>query len=316
MTCTFTPAKDLTTEITKLTIIAKIKNEYWAGTDDDIYISFNNESDVDLFCKAPRVGQNISIDIDLPRVFGAKSLRLGQLTRIVLHQLPGVHPIASDDWELESLTIIVNDIFSNISLNKINEWITTTSSHYQIVWSGYINRANWCNSDGRPIDLNAHTYPVRWMPYLADLKSWRTYDPSKIDGAGQLVGMIDGHLIGTILKNNKSEIIESNGPNDSYTWVYTPEGSIIYKRWNHALRADYTRHSQLGSGKPVICAGEFRINRMNKSYVIEDIVTMVNDASGHYQPDGRNCLQYVSEKLEALGLDMSQTRWSWKSTPS
>lgn len=38
----------------------------------------------------------------------------------------------------------------------------------------------------------------------------------------------------------------------------------------------------------------------------------VNDASGHYQPDGGACLRYVAEKFQALGIDTSETLWYWK----
>jgi hypothetical protein len=316
MTCTFTPTVDLTADITELTVTVKIKDELWAGTDDSIYISFNDEAKVDFLCKAPRVGQTIKVNVDLPGIFGHSRVPLRQLKHVVLYQEPRFHPLASDNWELESLMLKANGIFTNVSLNKVDQWVGTQSNYLSKIWTGYINQAAWSNSDDRPIDLNAQTYPVRWMPYLADLKSWRTYDPSTIDGVGQLVGWVDGHIVGTLLKTRQSEILEPNALHDSYTWVYTPEGSIIYRRWNHAAPADYTRHSQLGGGKPVICAGEFLIDKTHDGHSITDIITMVNDASGHYQPVGSNCLKYVAEKFEALGLDMSQTNWTWKSEAS
>ncbi|WP_017902090.1 hypothetical protein [Pseudomonas asplenii] len=50
--------------------------------------------------------------------------------------------------------------------------------------------------------------------------------------------------------------LEPNGEHDNYTWVFTPKGAIIYRRWQHRHTGDYVRRSQLGSGKPMACAGE------------------------------------------------------------
>ena len=303
--------------ITNLTVTAKISNHSWAGTDDDIYISMGQNANFQLFCKKPEVGQLITVNIDLPRLFGKNSIHISELTHITLYQYPTVHPIASDDWELESLTITANDVFTNWSFQKVQRWLHNKSIHPEPVWSGNINWSKWTNSDHRPIDLNAQTYPVRWMPYISDLKSWRTYDPSKIDGVGQLVGIMDGRLVGEQLKTGQSEFLSSNSAADSYTWVYTPEGSIIYKLWQHELsRTDYIRHSQLGSGRPVICAGEFRIDRVSDTQRIRDVIAKVNDASGHYKPDGGSCLRYVAEKFQALGIDIDKTEWHWRQAPS
>ena len=303
--------------ITRLTITANISNHSWAGTDDNIYIHMGNHSNFQLFCKEPRVGQSIAVDIDLPSLFGKNSIHISELTHITLYQHPAFHPIASDNWELESLTVTANDVFINSSFKKVQRWLSNTSSDLKPVWTGNIIWSEWTNSDHRPIDLNTQTYPVRWMPYISDLKSWRTYDPSKIDGVGQLVGVMDGQLVGGQLKTGQSEVLSPNNAADSYTWVYTPEGSIIYKLWQHELsRTDYVRHSQLGSGRPVICAGEFRIERINDTHRIRDVIAKVNDASGHYQPDGGSCLRYVAEKFQALGIDIDKTEWHWRRPPS
>jgi hypothetical protein len=113
--------------ITNLTVTAKISNRLWAGTDDDIYISMGNRSNMQLFCREPGVGQFITIDIDLPRLFGKNIIHISELTHITLYQYPTDHPIASDDWELESLTITANDIFTNGSFKKVQRWLHNRS---------------------------------------------------------------------------------------------------------------------------------------------------------------------------------------------
>ena len=123
-----------------------------------------------------------------------------------------------------------------------------------------------------------------------------------------LLGYYRGKIIGDEMKTKKCTVLRPNSDGNSYTWVYTLNGAIIYKWWEHDDRANYTRHSQLGSGNPVICAGEFRIDA---NYAIQSVVAMVNDASGHYKPDGGACLQYVARKFEDLGVGTQNTQWYW-----
>ena len=298
--------------ISELRISAKIAEENWAGTDDKVYISMGHHNNFQLFSDAPRVGEIISVDIDISRLFGKQSIHISELQNISLHQVPIAHPIASDNWELESLILTANGVFTNRSFKQIHQWLHASSSHLQQVWAGHINWSDWSNSDNRPVDINTQTYPVRWMPWIGDIKSWRTYDPSTIEGTGQLVGMVDGKLLGELLKDRQTEVLTPNTSNDSYTWVYTPEGAIIYRRWKHESRNDYIRHSQLGSGRPVICAGEFRIESANDGIALRDVIASVNDASGHYQPDGGVCLRYVEEKLNGLGINTDETRWYFR----
>ncbi|KAK0485379.1 hypothetical protein EDD18DRAFT_1361060 [Armillaria luteobubalina] len=78
---------------------------------------------------------------------------------------------------------------------------------------------------GRPIDANGVTYPIGWLPWIGDLKSWRTYDPSTIHGVDVLIGSVNGRLIGEDLKNQQSTILKPNTDCNSYAWVYTPEGA-------------------------------------------------------------------------------------------
>jgi len=115
-------------------------------------------------------------------------VHISELDHVALYQLPVEHPVASDDWELESLTLNANGVFTNTSFRKVNRWLDNHSTHLQQVWAANIEWSAWTNPDHRPLDLNVQTYPIRWMPYIADVKAWRTYDPSRIEGVGQLVG--------------------------------------------------------------------------------------------------------------------------------
>jgi len=164
-------------------------------------------------------------------------------------------------------------------------------------------------TDWKTIDANGVTYSVGLLPWIGDLKSWRNYNPADIDGVGVLTGFIDGRLIGSDLKNKQSTILSPNTDGNSYTWVYTPQGAIFYRYWDHDHRDDYVRHSQLGSGQPVICAGEFRL--AGGGY-LDTVLVMINDASGHYKPKGSQCLGPVAAKLESLGIPLTKTDWYWK----
>lgn len=42
---------------------------------------------------------------------------------------------------------------------------------------------------------------------------------------------------------------------------------------------------------------------------------MINDASGHYLPDGSACLAHVRERLAPLRLDMSSTQIRYRTQP-
>lgn len=307
LTKTFEPSA----MITELTVSITIDKDYWAGTDDSIYISMGHTANMQLLKHAPSVGSNTTIEIDILRLFGKPDVHISEIEHVAIFQIPTDHPLVNDDWELGGVTLTVNGIFSNSSFRRVHQWLGNHSTHLHQVWGGQIKWSAWSNNDQRPIDLNAQTYPVRWLPYIADLKSWRTYDPSKIDGVGQLIGMIDGKLVGELLKTRETEILHPNAESDSYTWVYTPEGSIIYRRWKHADTQDYIRHSQLGSGRPVICAGEFKVESKTNTAPIKNVIVHINDASGHYKPDGGSCLRYVAEKLRALGIDVSETQWCW-----
>ena len=102
------------------------------------------------------------------------------------------------------------------------------------------------------------------------------------------------------------------GPGN-YTWVHTTDGAIIYRRWEKERpRGEYLRHSQLGGGRPVLCAGEMRVEaRRNPVYDTEAVVAMVDDSSGHYKPVGRACLPGVAKRLEEMGISTAGTEWCW-----
>lgn len=112
--------------------------------------------------------------------------------------------------------------------------------------------------------------------------------------------------MGEELKRRWCGTLKPNTEGNSYTWVYTPNGALIYRWWDHDDRAAYVRHSQLGSGDPVICAGEMRVGELGG---IISLIEMVNDASGHYMPDGGACLGHVQAKLEQLQIDTAGIEW-------
>jgi hypothetical protein len=159
--------------------------------------------------------------------------------------------------------------------------------------------------------LITKTYPVGLIPYILDIVNRRTYDPASIDGVGLLIGRLNGQIVGEQLKSKTCEILRP-GP---YTWVYAPDGnSVIYKYWDKDApdRTSYTRHSQLGSGNSVICAGEMEIAVQGAFNGLTNVIVMVNDASGHYKPDGGASLKYFAQKLQLLGIATDQVGWYWR----
>jgi hypothetical protein len=156
-------------------------------------------------------------------------------------------------------------------------------------------------------------YSVGWLPYLADWKNaiitgksiFKYHDPADIDGVGIILGQYNGIIYGSNLKNKICEEIVQHPENKGhYSWVLEPKnGNIIYK-WNSELGIEtknYTRHSELNTGEPVICAGEFYIKGGN----LYKLYIELNDSSGHYKPDGKECLPYVLQKFKDLGIEAS-----------
>ncbi|KDQ32502.1 hypothetical protein PLEOSDRAFT_153813 [Pleurotus ostreatus PC15] len=154
----------------------------------------------------------------------------------------------------------------------------------------------------KPIDVDVNTYTLGWLPYLID-------DPLAIDGAGILIGFEDGHLISEDLKHKQAMYLAANTKGNSYTYVYTPNGSIVYRLWKHDHRDDYVRHSQVERSKDAICAGEFRVSQAGH---IESVVLMKNDSGEYDKPTGGKCLARISEKLESMGITTNDIDWYWK----
>jgi hypothetical protein len=167
------------------------------------------------------------------------------------------------------------------------------------------------NTHGCCVDARGQSYPVGWIPWIADLKSWRNYDPTTIPGVGVLIGQrttIDGkkQLIGRQLMTRAEEILQDRGGGGHYSWVFTPDQAIVYK-WNSgpALTSKtYIRHSQLGGGQPIICAGEFDLT----DGAFDVMIATINDASGHYKPDGGKCMGSVLDKLATLNIDTTNIK--------
>jgi hypothetical protein len=152
-------------------------------------------------------------------------------------------------------------------------------------------------------------YPVGWIPYLADWKNavlnngpfFRYNDPSRIEGVGVLLGIFHGMMFGSNLYSEKCQHLPFYSTDKGhYSWVLTPGGNIVYK-WNDKLsldRRNYTRHSELNEGKPVVCAGEMYLSQG----VLKELYVELNDSSGHYKPDGGSCFKYVLEQFGRIGI--------------
>ncbi|NEO82555.1 hypothetical protein, partial [Moorena sp. SIO4G3] len=169
----------------------------------------------------------------------------------------------------------------------------------------------------RSLEVNQRPrYSVGWEPFLGDWERYkatnnkypifRYHDPSEIDGVCVLIGIEDGKLYGENLKAQRcEEVVLYSKEEGHYSWVLSPAGYILYK-WNSKLELDkknYTRHSELGSGEAVTCAGEFYLTEtFNSSISIKELYIELNDSSGHYKPDGNKCFRYVLEKLKYLGI--------------
>ena len=297
--------------IRSLTVTAQLADDWWAGTADRISITLGRNSARKLLFQDPSRGASVTLNIELYDMFGKDAINVGELTHVWLFQDPVPHPIASDAWKLKSIILKANGQYTNYTFQKVNKWIDNPDNSIEAVWVGAISWGSWLDENQKPIDLNCQTYKVGLLPYIGDIKSWRSYDPSTIDGVGQLVGMLNGKLIGELLKTRQCEELRPTDATHTYTWVYTPEGAIIYKPWDKNDKAQYTRHSQLGSGAPVICAGELEIQQEFGFNGVTSVIGMVNDASGHYRPDGGVCLWNVAKKLQELGIPTDRTGWYW-----
>jgi len=163
-------------------------------------------------------------------------------------------------------------------------------------------------------------YPVGWVPYLADWKNYlkkynffsalQYHDPSKLDGVGILTGAYNGRLYGTQMKAQlRSEELKPYSRADGhYSWALVPGGKIMYV-WNSKLQLNdrnYTRHSDLNQGNPVVCAGEFMFSSSGSAITLNTIHVEINDASGHYKPDGEKCFSFVINAFKQLSIDTTK----------
>jgi len=165
-------------------------------------------------------------------------------------------------------------------------------------------------------------YPVGWIPWLGDLKSWRSYDPSAIPGIGRLIDSPNGMMVGEPLVGSPTCNILQPG---EYTYVmqwqtnqtgldYVENTDIIYLLQPIAPTPDYIRHSQMASGLPVFCAGTFKITdrwwpRDDELSILNAIVE-VTTFSGHYKPKC-SCLATLQQKLNALGVSTANTEYKF-----
>ncbi|HEX8596841.1 MAG TPA: hypothetical protein VF682_26695 [Pseudomonas sp.] len=295
----------------KLEVVARLADDYWSGTSDVILLALGYPHQTAVLFDSPQRGATVSKELDFRELLDKQQVAITDLSEINIYQVG--RSIYGGGWKLESLELVVNGYLRYSVFRNVNRWFGDIGARRELIISWPVYAWLWRNDDNHPLDYNGQTYSVGMLPYIIDLLRWRNYDPSTIDGVGQLMGVHDGRLVGENLKTRRTEWLEPNGSTNSYTWVYTPDGAIIYKLWEHRVSPDtYVRHSQLAKGRPVICAGELRIVRHRKFTEVEEIIGLINDASGHYKPDGGACLVPVLQKLQHLGIPTQATRLSWR----
>lgn len=110
--------------ITSLIVTAKIADDLFAGTTDTISIGFGlpRGGRRELF-SGPSRGAKVDLPIHLDSTSGKSAISLADLTDVSLYQHPRPHPIASDDWKLESLVLTANGKYKNYAFQNINKWL-------------------------------------------------------------------------------------------------------------------------------------------------------------------------------------------------
>ncbi|MFK3772767.1 hypothetical protein [Pseudomonas sp. NPDC089406] len=305
-----TPSEVPEKQVNTLSLHLRVCDDFRAGSGDSISFSINEGKVTQVLASNFERGSYFEVDVDLKGTVGSTPLFIDELKSVELYQKSngGYGPA----WKMQSLDLVVNRAWTNRVVGSDNVWVEEKKDAAS--WRGCVNWLDWrVPGLQSPLDFAGYTYPVRFLPWLADFFKWRSYQPDKLDGVCQLIGEDKGQILAYELKTNRLIHLPPNGPGDSYTWVYTPQKSILIKAWDQALgRINYIRHSQLAGGKPVVCAGELKIGRMTLSNPVTDIIGLLNDASGHYKPDGGQCLVHVRERLEELGLDTSETRIAYR----
>lgn len=162
-------------------------------------------------------------------------------------------------------------------------------------------------------------YPIGWIPWIGDLKSWRNYNAAEIPRVGRLIPSPNGMMVGEPLAAPPTCDLLQSG---EYTYVmkwqenetaanYVENTDVIYLKQRVAPGPDYIRHSQIASGFPVFCAGTFKIAATFLGEVNE--VVEITNFSGHYKPKCK-CLGVLEEKLSALNVNTSQAVYKFLGT--
>ena len=292
--------------VDKLQLSVHVSGEYQAGTGDRVLFGINGSRYRQFLAENFVHGAVLQADVDLSKFFIHHDVFVDEIKSVELYQLSaGTYGPA---WRMSALDLDVNGQMRNRLLASDSAWLY--ADPHKPCWQGAVNWLDWRRpGHDAPLDFAGYTYPVQWQQLVGDWLAWRSYDPHQIDGVCQLIGAQNGRIFAYDLKHRIPVYLKPNTENDSYTWVYTPQGSIILKHWDRRTpRDEYVRHSQLGAGSPVVCAGEMRISQQPGPLVVEDLLGMINDASGHYKPDGGACLGHVLQRLRQLGLDTRATQ--------
>jgi hypothetical protein len=267
-----------------------------------------------------RTFSNSVSDVDLVEI---NEIRLSvQMTNTLLWPWP-----INDQWCVDSIELIVNSK-DRLLLPNLNMWVSADSLSIQR--AVLVPVGAWRSVDGdMPVDRAMCRFTVGWPQYLIDCAPYvgrtsefpyiylkemsnfpwgRDYDPTKIAGIGVLIGVVRGQIIGELLKDQTCQVLTPG----TYTYAYSREqDAIIYKFYSAdgSTPANYVRHSQLGSGQEVIMAGEFVIVKDSFGSTIDSVIAEVNNASGHYSPDGAACLSWVQKKLIDIGIPVQNIKW-------
>lgn len=161
-------------------------------------------------------------------------------------------------------------------------------------------------------------YTINWIPWIGDLKSWRNYDPKSISGVGRLITSHNGAVVGEPLAGTPTCNVLTTGEytfvmkwqNNEVTPDYIENTDIVYLKQAQVLGPDYIRHSQLGAGLPVFCAGTFKVRH---NWIFDDDLEAINELtevtnnSGHYKPLCK-CLGVLHAKLTALKVNTGNAK--------
>lgn len=88
-------------EFDSLKLHVELADDFWAGTDDAIGANLGDRDEYVGLFDAPTVGEKVTRDVDLSRVFGHPVVSLKTLSKIVLIQRPAPHPITTDDFKIK-----------------------------------------------------------------------------------------------------------------------------------------------------------------------------------------------------------------------